>query len=73
MKPLYTNYIGERTCYWPQIFNTILSEVGTCATIIAAEACGATIILAIALTPLLFLNGWADSRAASTLAQFKYV
>ena len=29
-------------------------EVGTCAAIIAAQACGATILLAIALAPQLF-------------------
>ena len=57
------------------------SEVGTCAAIIEAQAWSATILLAIALAPQLFLNGCADACAASILAilnaiaqpQFKYV
>ena len=43
-------------------------EVGICHAIIAAQACGATILLAIALAPQLFLNGRADACAASISA-----
>ena len=54
--------------------------MGTCAAIIAVQACGAAILLAIALVPQLFLSGCADACAASILAilstvvqaQFKY-
>ena len=60
--------------------SNILAEVGNCAAIIAARACGATILLAIALAPQLVSNGCADACAASVLAilnaiaqkQFKY-
>ena len=45
------------------IFFNPLAEVGTCAAIIAAQACGATISLAIALAPQLFLNGCADATS----------
>ena len=56
------------------------AEVGISAAIIAAQACGLTILLAITLAPQLFLNGCADAYAASILAilraiahaQFKY-
>ena len=47
---------------------TLYAEVGTCAAIIAAQACGATISLAIALALQLFLNGCADACAATILA-----
>ena len=55
-------------------------EVGTCAAIIAEQASGATISLAIALAPQLFLNECADACATSILvilsanaqAQVKY-
>ena len=44
------------------------AEVGTCAAIIAAQACSATSSLAITLAPQLFLNGCADACAASISA-----
>ena len=43
-------------------------EVGTCTAIIAVQACGGTISLAITLAPQSFLNGCADACAASNLA-----
>ena len=46
----------------------LFSEVGTCAAIIAPQACDATILLPIALAPQLFLNACADACAASNLA-----
>ena len=54
-----------------KLFDNLPPEMGTC---------GATILLAIALAPQLFLNGCADTCAASILvilsaiaqAQFKY-
>ena len=57
------------------------TEVSTCGAIIVAQACSATISLAIALVPQLFLNSCADACAASILAilsaiaqaQVKYV
>ena len=42
--------------------------MGTCAAIIAAQACSATILLAIALAPQLLLNDYADACTASILA-----
>ena len=45
-----------------------VAEVGTCAAIIAAQACGETILLAIVLAPQLFLNGCTDACAVSILA-----
>ena len=40
-------------------------EVDTCAAIIAAQPCGATILPAIALAPQLFLNGCAVEMATA--------
>ena len=44
------------------------AEVGTGAAIIAAQACGAAISLAIALAPQLLFIGCADACATSILA-----
>ena len=68
-------------CSFQTLINHVMrAEVGTCAAIIAAQACGATILLVIALAPQLLLNACADACAASILAilsaiaqaQFKY-
>ena len=49
--------------------NTLNTEVSTCAAIIAAQASGATILLAIALARQLFLNG-ALTLAPQVFKQF---
>ena len=54
--------------YMQKIKNNVKPEVGSCAAIIVVQACGATISLAIALAPQLFLNGCTDACAASILA-----
>ena len=54
--------------------------MGTCAAIIAVQACSATILLVIALVLQLFVSGCADACTTSILAilstivqaQFKY-
>ena len=48
-------------------------EVGTCAAIILAQACGATILLAIALAPQVILNGCPDACTANILASLSAI
>ena len=56
-------------CYFASSAKTALNQkVGTCTTIIAAQTCGATILLEIALASQLFLNDCADPCATSILA-----
>ena len=60
-------HICFKTC--PKSFlSPFQSEVGTCAAIIAGQACRAAISLAIALAAQLFLSSCADACAVIFLA-----
>ena len=47
--------------------------MGSCAAIMAAQACDKTILLAVALAPQLFLNGCADACVPSILANLSAI